>query len=644
MKLKQILLIFAAALMLCFLYSCHDADHEDPGSDVSESQNSNPSDLTDTSVFDEESGDTKAYELGQQVGDGDIYIAYDKNEKGIPRYALEKDGRIITDFDFEDVNVLESGYVVLFRGNNIAEVRDFSGERVGKTAYRIELRKQREKISVVKIIVPEHEGSKVRKARYALATGGKRILDDELGDILIDCTLLTDFDFDSFEDLDDAKCFAMKNDNVVEEAWTYNGDKFADIYRVAERLWDGRFTIVSNRLDKGRDARYAFASGGVKTKSGLMFGGVMLTGFDFDSYIILDGGYVAFKKDGEITEIRAENGSTESPLFAYEKLSGFSVGNICAVSKGSGENVRYALAKGYDRFGAGGVTFAFTLLTDFEYTTVKGLNYSDGSSANRPTRFMLLEKADGSREIRNADCKLVLSGQFSEVIPFYGMLVVKAEKGYDLYNGDGTKTGVTGFRYISSQQIEEYRIIKTTTDSGEVRYSVMDVLNDGRLLFEDYDEKAVCDKYFDAILAATAEFVRAIKNDDFDALKRIAADEELVRQYETLLGRHNAGDRAGLTDNPAFGLLNIKLNYYEFNGTVLGTVFESEPVAFVDPQSGRAEALFIVQIYDETHPGWYRETVSLVADGKGGFKVSAVGYHLFDYPDTLYYYGQEDAD
>ena len=641
MKKHFIAIIMSALLAAVLLAGCGDGDRDVSavsGPEVSIEQSGEISGSASEEVSDAVT--PKDYELGRQVGDGNVYIACGKNENGRPCYALEKDGRIITDFDFEGVNVLESGYVVLFRGNNIAEVRDFSGERVGKTAYRIELKKQREKISVVKIIVPEHEGSKVREARYALATGGKRIVDDELGDILIDCTLLNDFDFDSFEDLDDAKCFAMKNDNVVEEAWTYNGDKFADIYRVAERLWDGRFTIVSNRLDKGRDVRYAFASGGVKTKSGLMLGGVMLTGFDFDSYIILDGGYVAFKKDGEITEIRAENGSTESHLFAYEKLIGFSVGNICAVSKGSGENVRYALAEGYDRFGAGGVTLAFTLLTDFEYTTVKELNYSNSDSDNRPTRFALLEKSDGSREIRNIDGRVALSGQLPEVVPFYGMLVVKGENGYDLYNGDGTKTGVTGFRNIFSKQIEEYRIIKTTADSGEVRYSVMNAIDGSRLILENYDENAVCDRYYDAILATVTELVRAVKNDDFAALRKVVADEELVRKYEALLGRYNAGDRAGLTDDPSFGLLNLRLNYYEFNGTVTA----SERVAFVDAQSGRAEALFTVPIYDEMHPMGYSETVSLVSDGKGNFRISAVGYHLFDYPDMLYYNGQEDAD
>ena len=129
-------------------------------------------------------------------------------------------------------------------------------------------------------------------------------------------------------------------------------------------------------------------------------------------------------------------------------------------------------------------------------------------------------------------------------------------------------------------------------------------------------------------------------NDDFAALRKVVADEELVRKYEALLGRYNAGDRAGLTDDPSFGLLNLRLNYYEFNGTVTA----SERVAFVDAQSGRAEALFTVPIYDETHPMGYSETVSLVSDGKGNFRISAVGYHLFDYPDMLYYNGQEDAD
>ena len=134
--------------------------------------------------------------------------------------------------------------------------------------------------------------------------------------------------------------------------------------------------------------------------------------------------------------------------------------------------------------------------------------------------------------------------------------------------------------------------------------------------------------------------MRAVKNDDFAALRKIVADEELVGKYEALLGRYNAGDRAGLTDDPSFGLLNLRLTYYEFNGTVTA----SERVAFVDAQSGRAEALFTVPIYDETHPMGYSETVSLVSDGKGNFRISAVGYHLFDYPDMLYYNGQEDAD
>ena len=280
------------------------------------------------------------------------------------------------------------------------------------------------------------------------------------------------------------------------------------------------------------------------------------------------------------------------------------------------------------------------MLTGFDYTMVRGLNYSNNEYDVRPTLFILLEKSDGSREIRNIDGRVALSGQLPEVVPFYGMLVVKGENGYDLYNGDGTKTGVTGFRNIFSKQIEEYRIIKTTADSGEVRYSVMNAIDGSRLILENYDENAVCDRYYEAILATVTELVRAVKNDDFAALRKVVADEELVRKYEALLGRYNAGDRAGLTDDPSFGLLNLRLNYYEFNGTVTA----SERVAFVDAQSGRAEALFTVPIYDETHPMGYSETVSLVSDGKGNFRISAVGYHLFDYPDMLYYNGQEDAD
>ena len=638
MKFKRILSMSVVALMLCCLYSCHNSSHESLYSDESEAQKNNSANLTEESVFDEKSRTPKDYELGRQVGDGNVYIACGKNENGRPCYALEKDGRIITDFDFEDVNVLESGYVVLFRGNNIAEVRDFSGERVGDKAYRVEERKQKAKVSVVKIYVPTREGSKVREARYALATGGKRIVDDELGDILIDCTLLNDFDFDSFEDLDDVGYFAMENDNIVEEAWSYDGKKFGyDIYRFVKRFGDNGLAVVSNRPGKGRDVRYALVSGGVETKSGLWMGGEMLTDFDFDSYNILTTGYIVLKKDGGVAEVRDADGDVYTQN-AYEKISGFSVGDIYAVRTGSGKDTRYALARGGYDFG--GVVREPAMLTGFDYTMVRGLNYSNNEYDVRPTLFILLEKSDGSREIRNIDGRVALSGQLPEVVPFYGMLVVKGENGYDLYNGDGTKTGVTGFRNIFSKQIEEYRIIKTTADSGEVRYSVMNAIDGSRLILENYDENAVCDRYYDAILATVTELVRAVKNDDFAALRKVVADEELVRKYEALLGRYNAGDRAGLTDDPSFGLLNLRLNYYEFNGTVTA----SERVAFVDAQSGRAEALFTVPIYDETHPMGYSETVSLVSDGKGNFRISAVGYHLFDYPDMLYYNGQEDAD
>lgn len=371
----------------------------------------------------------------------------------------------------------------------------------------------------------------------------------------------------------------------------------------------------------------------------LVCGDELVCGFDYDKYSALSSGYIILKNSStDKTALFTSDGRSVDRAYR-EVAGGFELGVFHAAKKTEGGSVRYALLLGGEVIGPSAMLDG-EIVTDFAYTTIKGLNYSNNDSDNRPTRFALLEKSDGSREIRNIDGKLVLSGQFSEVIPFYGMLVVKAEKGYDLYNGDGTKTGVTGFRNIFSKQIEEYRIIKTTADSGEVRYSVMYAIDGSRLLLEDYDENAVCDRYYDAILATVTELVRAVKNDDFAALRKVVADEELVRKYEALLGRYNAGDRAGLTDDPSFGLLNLRLNYYEFNGTVTA----SERAAFVDAQSGRAEALFTVPIYDETHPMGYSETVSLVSDGKGNFRISAVGYHLFDYPDVLYYNGQEDAD
>lgn len=124
---KMGLLCCLAAVLLA---GCGDGDRDVSavsGAEVSIEQSGEISGSASEEVSDAVT--PKDYELGRQVGDGNVYIACGKNENGRPCYALEKDGRIITDFDFEDVNVLESGYVVLFRDNNIAEVRDFSGER-----------------------------------------------------------------------------------------------------------------------------------------------------------------------------------------------------------------------------------------------------------------------------------------------------------------------------------------------------------------------------------------------------------------------------------------------------------------------------------------------------------------------------------
>lgn len=707
MKLKALLAL--SIILVGILASCKSDENESNStmSDVSRQESS----LGEIS-WDEVSKD---YSAEKQIGESGIFIAVKKLSSSQKVYALEKDGKLITDFEFDTVSVIGSQYIVLAKNDNIAEIRDFSGNKICNTAYRIAAHEEKGGACVISRYVGEY--SEKRK-EFAVAKGGTRIQGDASGDILLDGETVTDFEFDSYEISDDCEYIAMKKSGRITALFRCDGTK-ADgtLYTVAKATDGGAYAVVktdggkrtyavvrggtligdtllggelltgfdfdSCRLDAsgclvlenggniaevrkadgtklegtfysiagevkgssiyvvrkrdGQKPAYAVVKGGTKADGGLLEGGEMLTGFDFDSYNILTTGYIVLKKDGEIAEVRDADGDVYTQS-AYEKISGFSVGDIYAVRTGSGKDTRYALARGGYDFG--GVVREPTLLTDFEYTTVKGLNYSNSDSDNRPTRFALLEKADGSREIRNSDGRVALSGQFSEVIPFYGMLVVKAEKGYDLYNGDGTKTGVTGFRNIFSKQIEEYRIIKTTADSGEVRYSVMNAIDGSRLILENYDENAVCDRYYDAILATVTELVRAVKNDDFAALRKVAADEELVRKYEALLGRYNAGDRAGLTDDPSFGLLNLRLNYYDFNGTVTA----SERVAFVDAQSGRAEALFTVPIYDETHPMGYSETVSLVSDGKGNFRISAVGYHLFDYPDMLYYNGQEDTN
>ena len=119
--------------------------------------------------------------------------------------------------------------------------------------------------------------------------------------------------------------------------------------------------------------------------------------------------------------------------------------------------------------------------------------------------------------------------------------------------------------------------------------------------------------------------MKAIQEDDFNTLKKLCRDEEIVSLYKTALTEESS-DTHGL--EAVSGMLNIKKNYYGFDGAVKGMVFPEEWI-FADEKNGYFEIAFIFPLDDELHPVVYYETMSFVSDGKGGFKVDTVANHGF---------------
>ena len=143
MKKHFIAIIMSALLAAVLLAGCGDGDRDvsavsGPEVSIEQSREISGSASEDISLgeisWDEVSKD---YSAEKQIGESGIFIAVKKLSSSQKVYALEKGGKLITDFEFDTVSVIGSQYIVLAKNDNIAEIRDFSGNKICNTAYRI---------------------------------------------------------------------------------------------------------------------------------------------------------------------------------------------------------------------------------------------------------------------------------------------------------------------------------------------------------------------------------------------------------------------------------------------------------------------------------------------------------------------------
>lgn len=383
-------------------------------------------------------------------------------------------------------------------------------------------------------------------------------------------------------------------------------------YRIIESTRNGDFAVAV-KVVRGKN-HYA-----------PVIGDELVGGFDYDRCSVLrSSGYVILiNSDTNATALFTSDGKSVDRTY-HDVSGGFELGDFHAAKKTVDGSARYALLSGGETIGSGAMLDG-EIITDFDYTSIKVLKYADDYGNEIGVKFILLKKADGSSEIRNSQGKLLVSGAFSEAVPMYGMLILKEGDKYVLYDGSGKKTGVPEFTNAHVETFMKYRIVYTYSKSGGAHYSVMKSDEDGALIIEDYDAKALSDKYYNKLLGVASEFVKAILEDDFDAMKKLYRYDETVSLYKTVLSLESPDPNAV---EAVSGMINIKNNYYDFYGTVKGITATGGGV-IADETNGYFEIMFIFPLDDETHPVTYYETMSFVSDGKGGFKIEKVANHLF---------------
>ena len=423
---------------------------------------------------------SKDYSADKQIGESGIFIAVKKLSSSQKVYALEKGGKLITDFEFDTVSVIGSQYIVLAKNDNIAEIRDFSGNKICNTAYRIAAHEEKGGACVISRYVGEYSE---KKKEFAVAKGGTRIQGDASGDILLDCEAVTDFEFDSYEISDDCEYIAMKKSGRIAALFRCDGTK-ADgtLYTVAKATDGGAYAVVKTDGDK---RTYAVVRGGTLIGDTLL-GGELLTGFDFDSYSITFSGYVFLEKDGELAEIRRGDGTKEERTAV--KIDRIFGNGLSSAVKGEGKNARYALVSGGETAG-GGYIFDSGLVTGYDYVEITEYN--------------------GLARAKDSDGLYTLFGAGGRV----KSICYKEARSYDL---DGTDT------------VSMYAL--RADDKDEYTWYVRRIEN-GAATLEEYDEKAVCARDFDKLGGLLTKVAAAVKKDAMRPELDGLVSEEIIKEY-----------------------------------------------------------------------------------------------------------------
>ena len=212
----------------------------------------------------------------------------------------------------------------------------------------------------------------------------------------------------------------------------------------------------------------------------------MLTGFDFDSYIITFSGYVFLEKDGELAEIRREDGTKEERTAV--KIDRIFGDELYSAVKGEGKNARYALVSGGETAG-GGYIFDSVLVTGYDYVEITEYN--------------------GLARAKDSDGLYTLFSPNGRV----KSICYKEARSYDR---DGTDT------------VSMYAL--RADDKDEYTWYVRRIEN-GAATLEEYDEKAVYARDFDKLGGLLTKVAAVVKKDAMRPELDGLVSEEIIKEY-----------------------------------------------------------------------------------------------------------------
>ena len=502
---------------------------------------------------------SKDYSVAREIGDSGIFVAVKKLSSSQKLYALEKDGELITGFDFDAVSVVGSQHIMLTKNDNIAEVRDFSGSRICDTAYRIAGSEKTGDVFIISRYVGEYSE---KKKEFAVARGGTRIQGEASGDILLDCETITDFAFDSYE-LGDG-LIAMKKNGSIDAVYRSDGTKADGTLYTAVKVTDGGVYAVT-RADGGKKA-YAVVKGGTLIGDTLL-GGEMLTGFDFDSCRLDASGYLVLENGGNIAEVRKADGTKLEGTF-YAVAGEVKGSSIYVVKKQAGQNAAYAVVKGgtkisgglleggepvtgfdFDSYAAFDAGYVFLKKggeiaeirradgTKEERTVVRkvktfGELYSVASGEGNNAKYAL---ASGGEEAGGGyvfDSRLITGYDYAEIAAYQGLVRAKDGDGlYTLFSADGS---VKSMRY---KEERVYNLDGTATvnmyalkaDDGYSWY--LSRVENGAGALSEYDEKAAYARNYDMLSGLLTKAAAAVKKNTLRPELDGLVSEEIIKEY-----------------------------------------------------------------------------------------------------------------